>query len=157
MKRLHLLIVILSLGSLLPAFGGEPKDKPLNEKATAAAWAALNTDKFEAAMQRADECVGEFRGAANRLQEKLENEKADLPTGAVSAQLKAKILANGLLNDVGTCYFIKGQAAEKLGRKEDAVKAYEEARKLTYARTWDPQGWFWSPAEGASDRLASLR
>lgn len=75
----------------------------------------------------------------------------------MSDQDKQKIFANGLLNDVATCYFIKGKAAEKLVRKDDAKRAYEEAKKLTYARAWDPQGWFWSPSEGASDRLDALR
>jgi tetratricopeptide (TPR) repeat protein len=132
-------------------------DRPLNEKATAAAWEALNGEQFEAAIKHADECIDEFRGAARRLQEKLEKDKATLPTGTVDEQQKQKIFSNGLLNDVGTCYFIKGKAAEKLGRKDDAMHAYEEAKKLTYARTWDPNGWFWSPSEGAADRLDAIR
>ena len=131
--------------------------KGLNEKATAAAWEAFNSNKFEAAITNAVLCIEEFRGAATRIQTKLEKEKAVVPNGAVAKEEEKKIHENGLLNDVATCYFIKGRAAEKLKRNEDAKKAYQEAKKYTYARSWDPSGWFWSPAEAAADRLDSLR
>jgi hypothetical protein len=67
-----------------------------------------------------------------------------------------KILDNALLNDVAACHFLKGKAYEKLGRAVDAKKAYTEAKKLTLGRVWDPAGWFWSPAEGAGDRLEMM-
>ncbi len=79
-----------------------------------------------------------------------------VPTGAVNDEEKKRIDSHGLLNDVGACYFIKGQAAEKLGRKDEAKQAYGEAKKLTYARVWDPKGWYWSTAEGATERLNAL-
>lgn len=137
--------------------GCNSQEKPLNEKATAAAWAALNGGRFEDAIKHADKCIAEFRGSAQQVQNKLERDKVALPTGQVNEEQKRLIFANGLLNDVGACYFIKGKAAEKLNRSEDAKRAYEAAAKLTYARVWDPRGWFWSPGEDASDRLAELK
>ena len=129
----------------------------LNEKAISAAWEALTSGKYEAAITNANVWIDGFHGQATQLQEKLQKEKADLPTGAVSVDVKEKILENGVLNNVAACYFIKGDAAEKLGRIEDARKAYTEAKKLTCARVWDPQGWFWSPAEAAGDKLNALK
>jgi len=155
--KTSLIIAILTLFVSMSVWAQTDKSKPLNEKATSAAWDALNAGKYEAAITNANQCVDEFRGQATRLQEKLQNEKTDLPTGAVSDEVKKKIFLNGLLNDVGACYFIKGKAAEKLGRIEDAKKAYTEAKKLTLARVWDPQGWFWSPAEAAGGRLSELQ
>jgi tetratricopeptide (TPR) repeat protein len=134
-----------------------PAGKPLNEQTTADAWDAYNSGKYQAAITNAEICIEEFRGAASLLQTKLEKEKPELPTGAVSDDVKKKIQANGLLNDVATCYFIKGRSAEKLGRKDEALKTYEQVKKYTYARTWDPQGWFWSPAEAAEGRIEGLR
>jgi hypothetical protein len=130
--------------------------KPLNERLTAAGWEALNNDKHQVAITNADKCIDEFLGAAKRIQAKLEAEKATIPTGAVSEEQKKRIFDNGVLNDVATCYFIKGRALEKSGRKEDAKKAYEAVKKLSYGRCWDPGGWFWSPAETAADRLRVL-
>jgi hypothetical protein len=155
--KTNLLVTILVVLVSIHVWGQADKPKPLNEKATSAAWDALNASKYEAAITNANLCIDEFRGQATRLQEKLQNGKADLPTGAVSDDVKKKIFENGLLNDVAACYFIQGKAAEKLGRIDDAKKAYIEAKKLTYARVWDPQGWFWSPAEGAGDRLDALQ
>jgi tetratricopeptide (TPR) repeat protein len=134
-----------------------PPGRPLNEQATTAAWDAYNSGKYEVAITNAEYCIEEFRGAASILQTQLEKEKPNLPTGAVSEEMKQKIQANGLLNDVATCCFIKGRAAEKLGRKQEALKAYEMTKKFTYARAWDPQGWYWSPAEAADGRIATLR
>lgn len=131
--------------------------KPLNEEATTAAWDAYNNGKYETAITNAAICIDEFRVQANRLESKLESEKVDLPTGGVSDEMKKKIFANGVLNDVATCYFIQGRSAEKLSRKADATKAYEQAKKYPHARAWDTKGWFWSPAEAASDRLEGLK
>ena len=137
---------------------GQANKLSSNEKATADAWDAFNAGKYETAITNANLCIDGFRSAATRLQKQLLKEKADLPTGAVSDDVKKKILGNGLLNDVGVCYFIKGKAEEKLGRAKDARKAYTEAKKLTCARVWDPQsGQFWSPAEAAGDGLAALK
>jgi len=134
-----------------------PTGKPLNEQATADAWAAYNSGKYQAAITNAEICIEEFRGKASLDESKLEKEKPDLPTGEVSDAVKKQIFANGLLNDVATCYFIKGRAFEKLGRKDDALKAYQATTKFTYARAWDPKGWFWSPAEAAEGRIEGLK
>jgi len=155
--KTNLLVAILVALVSFQVLGQADKQKPLNEKATADAWDALNSGKYETAITNANQCIDEYRGQATRQQEKLQKEKADLPTGAVSDDVKKKIFENGLLNDVAVCYIIKGKAAEKLGRIKDAKKAYTEAKKLTYARVWDPQGQFWSPAEAAGDRLAMLK
>lgn len=132
--------------------------KPMNERETAAAWTALDKQDYKGAITHADKCIEEFRPSADRIQGKLKEQKANVPTGQVSEEEKKKVFANGLLNDVATCLFIKGRAAEQLGDKEKAKTAYEAAVRYTYARAWDEGGgFFWSPAEGASDRLNSLK
>jgi hypothetical protein len=155
--KTNLLFAILVALVSIQVWAQADKPKSLNEKATSAAWDALNASKYEVAITNANQCIDEFRGQATRLQEKLQTAKADLPTGAVSDDVKKKIAENGVLNDVAACYFIQGKAAEKLGKIEDAKKAYTETKKLTLARVWDPQGWFWSPAEAAGDRLDALQ
>ena len=74
----------------------------------------------------------------------------------VSADEKKAILFRGVLNDVATCYYIKGQAAEGRGFIKEAIEAYTGAQQFPDARTYDPKGWFWSPAEAATDRIAQL-
>jgi hypothetical protein len=128
----------------------------LNEKVITAAWEALAAGKNETAITNANQYIAGFYAQAVKLQEKLQKEKADLPTGAVSDDVKTKILENGVLNNVAACYFIKGEAANNMWRTEDARQAYAEAKKLTFARVWDPQGWFWSPAAAAGDKLSAL-
>ena len=131
---------------------------PLNVQLTNQAWEAFENDDHERAIGYAQRCINEFFGGAERKQLQLEKENAALPpTGSVSEQERNAISELGLLNDVATCLFIKGRCEEALEHKEEAIKAYQAASKYTYARCWDPKGWFWSPSEAALDRLSVLK
>jgi hypothetical protein len=151
--------VLISISAALfvvRAAGPEPQ--PKNVVLTTAAWNAFNAKDYSNAIAKAQECIDEFCGSANREQAELEKQKVPLPPkGKVTEAEKQTIFARGLLNDVGTCYFILGRSAEHLGRKDLAREAYGQAARYTYARTWDLGGWFWSPAEAAEDRLAGLK
>lgn len=150
-------LLMLVSGGIFTARALQGEEEPLNVQLTAAAWSAFNKRDFERALNAAEKCIAEFRGSADREQAELQSAKAPLPPkGRVSDAEKNAIFEKGLLNDVATCFFIKGRAAENLGRKEVAREAFSAAIKYTYARCWDPKGWFWSPAEAAADRLAGL-
>jgi tetratricopeptide (TPR) repeat protein len=130
---------------------------PLNVQLTSAAWDAYNDSDFELSISKARECIDEFEGSADRQQQQLEEADAPAPpTNTFRETEKAETLARGPLNDVATSYYIVGRSAEKLGRLEEAKEAYRNASRYTYGRTWDPKGWFWSPAEKATDRLRRL-
>ena len=129
-----------------------------NAALTARAWEAFGKADYESAIRYADKCIEGFGPSADREQAKLETGPASLPpTGKVSDEERQAILARGVLNDVATCLYIRGRAAEALGQRQQARAAYQKAARYTYARTWDPKGWFWSPAEAASDRLQELK
>lgn len=132
-------------------------ERPLNEELTTAAWNALVKGSSQEAKMKAQACIKEFGPAADREQAELKLQNAPSPPKGKVTDAEAKSIFNrGLLNDVATSYFILGKAAEALSQKAEAIKAYEKATTYTYARTWDPKGWFWSPAEGASDRLTAI-
>jgi len=156
MKFRYAIILIATTIFGICADKAPPGPKPLNEVATAGAWDALNKEKFDEAIKAADKCIEEFLPAAKRIEEELEKKKESTPNGVVNESEKAKVFANGLLNDVGTCLFIKGRSLEKLNKKDAAKAAYVLTKSLKHARSWDPAGWFWSPAEAAADRLALL-
>ncbi len=70
---------------------------------------------------------------------------------------KEKIFSYWALNDVGTGYFILGQAYEAAGKTKEAAEAYKTLiDKYSFSQCWDPQGWFWKPAEAAQEKLAAL-
>ncbi len=130
--------------------------RPLNEELTTKAWEAYRAKEYEKAIKFADECINEFKGAAKRKQTQLEQEGSETPNGTVSEEDKAVIFSRGLLNDVATCMYVKGRSLEALGKISSAKTAYEVVSQFTHARTWDPKGWFWSPAESALDRIANM-
>ena len=129
----------------------------LNEQLTTCGWDKFNSRDFEEAIAIAEECIDTFDAQAHREQEEFTaSGKPPPPVGAVGEDVKNAILSRGVLNDVATCYYIKGQATEGLDRINQALLAYRGAERFPDARTYDPRGWFWSPAEAATDRIARL-
>lgn len=128
---------------------------------TAAAWNALVAADYGVAIDRAGECIGEFKEAAGSLQADLERAGKPLPSGSVTGAARDAILANGPLNSVATCYFIIGEANRLFVRTDPAKfvaarSAYEEAARLGFGRGYNTNGVFWIPAEKASQRLQAL-
>ena len=142
------------------------QDLQAEEQCLKDAWRTFNSAKYDSAIFFADKCIDEFRSAAEREQTRLDSLKVPLPpTGKVSDVDKNRIFNRGLLNDVATAYYIKGRSAEYLFRrggprasiyKQTAIEAYKAACKLRHGRTWDLEGWFWSPCEVASDRKSLI-
>ena len=137
---------------------------PLNVKLTNKAWRAYNKENYRSAIDYADECFEEFKMTADSLQSDLNELSVALPpTGEVlNNDIRKEIFARGPLNDVATCYWIKGRSAEKLGDKDKARDAYLAATEYPHARCWDSRGWFqrgifWSPPADARGRLKNLK
>ncbi|WP_435006068.1 hypothetical protein P12x_003737 [Tundrisphaera lichenicola] len=126
-------------------------DKPPHEIYTAKAWAAYVSDKFPAAALFSNRCIVEFQSGATAMQKSLLAQGAVLPIGEANEEEKRQIARNGLLNDVATCLFINGRASEELGDKEASQKMYEQGKKMSLGRCWDPQGWYWSPAQACAE------
>ena len=115
---------------------------------TTKAWEALNANKPEDAVTYTQKCIKMFEADAIKMQKELKA-PVEGENDAVSAKWA--------LNDVGTCYFILGQALEKQKKGKAAMKAYKELiAKVSFAQCWDPNGWFWQPADAAKERIAAL-
>jgi hypothetical protein len=115
---------------------------------------ALEDRRFGDAIESARNCAKAFERIADYQERRLEQAHEPLPPiGNVAPEQRRQILARGTLNDGALCYYILGRAEEALNRQIAAKQAYERAKGYTYARTWDPKGWFWSPSEAAKKRL----
>jgi hypothetical protein len=113
---------------------------------TTKAWAAYQKQDWAAADAYTKKCQ-ELYGA-----------KA-LEMAATVTEAPPKETANSFwaMNDVGTCYFIQGQAYEKQGKTPEAIAAYKVlVEKMPFAQCWDPKGWFWKPADAARKQLKML-
>lgn len=118
-----------------------------SETLTTKAWKAYEVKDYNTALIYADKCIELYGDKAAEMQQ------------ALTAPLteKEQIFSQWALNDVGTCYLIKGQSLEALGKKPEAILAYKGvAEKLPFAQCWDPQGWFWKPADAAREKLKKL-
>ena len=150
------LFLLAVSGSIFSYRYSEAQNIPLNQKLTKEAWDCFNNSDYEEAIKKTNECIGLFRGQAEIKQEELEKLNVHKPSVTPSDKERKEIFSRGLLNDVATCYYIKGLCYKKLSNNEDATKSFLNAKKFSYAMCWDPQGWFWNISEAASGKLREL-
>ena len=118
------------------------------------AWEALTQLNYPRAIQMATSCVESLRQQADVEQQRLVDGKSPPPpVGAVTESEAGAIVARGALNTTAECYLVKGDAAERLHLHQDAMTAWYDAAKYTFARSWNPRGFYWSPARAAMERL----
>ena len=161
MSRLTPMLVVLLVSASSGALHGQVTKN--SEELTTEAWADFNKADFKGAIAKAQECIRNFKDDADDKEEELRKKNTPEPaTDQFSAAERDAIMKRGPLNDVATSFFIIGQSEEELYRRgkekdpglnQSAKEAYQQACKYTYARTWDPSGFFWSPSKKAC-RLA---
>jgi tetratricopeptide (TPR) repeat protein len=112
------------------------------------AWKALADKDLDGVLAYTNKCLELYEKKAQEMQSSL----TEYPW-----ESKEKIFSYWALNDVGTCLFVKGEAFKNAGNIEEAKKAFKNlVDKYFYAQCWDPQGWFWKPAEGAQQKLDEM-
>ncbi len=113
---------------------------------TTKAWQALEQKDYAAVMAYTTKCIDTYKKQALDMQGQL---KEAAPSDSANQYWA--------LNDVGTCYYIQGQAYDGQSDKKNATEAYKFlADNLSFCQCWDPKGWFWSPADVAKKRLVEL-
>ena len=142
-------LLLLLIGSVSIATAQVDFGDHASSTLTGKAWAALNAKRFDDAQTYAQKCVSLYEKQAADMQKSL---AAPLPASDREAVFKL-----WALNEVGTCLFILGQALEKQDKPQEALAAYRRLTgSLPFAQAWDPQGWFWKPADAAKNRLKAL-
>ena len=110
------------------------------------AWEALAAKKYDDVKAYVGKCRELYEAKAIEMQKSLKEPAAS-----------GKEHDFWALNDVGTCCFILAKALDTQGQAKEALAAYKTvADQFAFAQCWDPQGWFWKPAEAAKDRLKEL-
>lgn len=119
-----------------------------SETLTTKAWEALNKNDLEGVLAYTNKNIELYGDKAKEMQQSL----TEYPW-----ETKEKIFSYWALNDIGTSYFIRGEAYKNAGNAAEAKKAYKTLiDDYFYAQCWDPQGWFWKPAEGAQQKLEEI-
>ena len=109
------------------------------------AWKALEAEDYTAVKAYVDKCIELYGDKAKEMQSSL----TEYPW-----ESKEKIFSYWALNDVGTVLFIQGEAYKKEGKVQEAKEVFKKlVDEFYYSQCWDPQGWFWKPAEAAQQKL----
>ncbi|MBI5150039.1 MAG: tetratricopeptide repeat protein [Candidatus Omnitrophica bacterium] len=119
-----------------------------SETLTTKAWNALKEGDLEAVLVYTNKCVEMYTDQARKMQSSL----TGYPTGS-----NDQIFSYWALNDIATSLFIQGESYRKANKTDEAKAAYNRViNEFSYGQAWDPQGWFWKPAEAARDKLSML-
>lgn len=115
---------------------------------TTQAWKALMAEDVQAVEVYTNKVIELYAEKARNMQQSL----AEYPW-----ESKEKIFSYWALNDVGTSYYIQGEAYKKAGKNKEAREAYQKlVDSYSYAQCWDPKGWFWKPSEAAVQAIDEL-
>jgi hypothetical protein len=90
-------------------------------------------------------------GAADKQQAERVNSGCTVTPDPKDTKAVEKFIASyWAVNDVGTAWFLRGEALTSLGRTTEAKEAYRTViDKYSCAYAWDSHGWFWSVADAA--------
>lgn len=117
----------------------------------AKAWKALQANDLKGVQAYVGETLKLYAATAKQMQSGLK----DYPTGTNDSH--SAIFQYWALNDVGTAVFVLGQAYQNSGDKTNAIINYKLViSDYLYAQCWDPQGWFWKPADAAQTAINNL-
>ncbi len=150
--------ISLPLHAQTAAPAGTPAAAPATETAppgsswdyTTQAWNAKTAGNDANVVSITTTCINQYGAQAIAQQKSL--------TAPVPSTDKAAVQAMWALNDVGVCYFLRGQSYEKLGKTKEATDDYNFlANNLPFSQCWDPKGWFWKPAGAAAERVKALQ
>jgi hypothetical protein len=115
---------------------------------TTKAWEALANKDLDAVVAYTNKVIELYGEKAKEMQESL----TEYPW-----ESKEEIFSYWALNDVGTSFYVVGEAYLNAGNNEEAKKAFKTlVDEYYFAQAWDPKGWFWKPAEAAQQKLESL-
>lgn len=117
-----------------------------SETLTTKAWRALEEADFAGVELYTKKCLELYEAEAKKQQSQL-----------TDFAPKERVFDYWALNDVATCYFIRGKAFLDQGKIAEAQEAFRVVvEQYPHAQAWDPQGWFWKVAVGASDKLSTI-
>ena len=87
-------------------------------------------------------------------EEEAKKQQASLKTFPKSREA---IEAVSILNDVGTAYFIQGEAYRDQGKNKEAIEKFKKViYDFCFAQAWDPRGWFWKVAKASYESIIKL-
>lgn len=111
-------------------------------------WEALNSKNLDLVEAYYAKLVKLYGETAKKMEDSMTEYAWESPD---------KINSFWALNDVGTGTFILGEAYRTAGKKAEAMDAFKKVvNDYLYAQCWDPNGWFWKPAEAAQQKLVEL-
>lgn len=120
-----------------------------SETLTTRAWKALESQSLDDGLAYVGKCAELYEAEAKKMQASLKDYPPNQPS--------EETFKYWALNDVGTCYFIKGEILLKKGDKKGAKEAYGRvASDFKFAQCWDTKGWFWKPVDAAKKKIVEL-
>jgi hypothetical protein len=117
-----------------------------SQEITLQAWGALKMGDYNKVLACTDKATQWWTVQAKEQQaERMESGICSItPEPTNQAAVEEYLAKYWAVNDVATCWYIRGQALERLDRPSEAKAAYKMILdNYLCAFAWDPKGWFW--------------
>ncbi|MBN3038630.1 MAG: hypothetical protein JW869_04345 [Candidatus Omnitrophica bacterium] len=113
---------------------------------TVKSWEALGKKDWESVWAYTQKCFDLHEDEARKQQASLSGFPAS-----------DKQSVYDVLNNVGTCYFIRAEGLMRQEKWEEALLAFQYViDNFKYSQCWDPRGWFWSPAKVSQESIDKI-
>ena len=113
---------------------------------TMKAWEASGKKDYQAVWAYTQKCTDLYRNEAVRQQNSL--------TVFPSAEKQSVFSA---LNNVATCYFIRGEVLMRQEKWPQARNTFQIViDQFGFAQYWDPRGWYWKVAEKSEESIEKI-
>ncbi len=158
-----LLSIVIAVFAFLPPPPPPPAPPPpTREELLARAWNAHNEKNWSQVVELTTTLLGDFERPAEKKQEELTKAKAPEPkTGRIGVDLSDADERNnhsfGLINDVATSLYLRGEAYRHLRKEVEARADWKKVMTFDHAVTFDIRTKeFWRTKEGAENKLFQL-
>jgi hypothetical protein len=121
-----------------------------SEEMMSQVWAAVQERREDSALREASALIQEWSPLAHEQQRLKKERIGGLVAYNGNPKHKNEIFSYAALNDVSAACWIIGKILHEQGKEYEAKAAFTQIfEHYSLGQVWDPQGWFWSPAQAA--------
>ena len=161
-RRLQLSIGFLIIALVVLSAALLPQPPPTREQLLTRAWNASERERWTTVVDFLTKLLNDYEFSAERGEKQMLSTNAPPPKlGRLGVALSdADAQANfsrGLINDVATALYLRGEAFNHLGKVPEARADWQKVLTYPHAATWDVRTKeFWLTKEGAENKLYQM-
>lgn len=161
-RRVHFAIGFAIMSLIILSAALLPQPPPTREQLLTRAWNASERERWATVVELLTKLLDDCEFSAERGEKQMLSTNAPPPKlgrlGVALSEADAQAnFSRGMINDVATALFLRGEAFNHLGKLPEARADWQKVLTYPHAATWDIRTKeFWLTKEGAENKLYQL-